>query len=527
MTPHDPSSTSRDRRCTWLVGAAAGALLSVGVPFGIPSSAGIAGALRVLDGGWPCRDFWTIYAPGHFWLLAGLFALFGRQLLVAALAAVVLEAAACALFFRLLRRLDVERRFAALAALAFAGTLLKTAPTLTTYPPLLVAGLLGITRTIAAAATPTRRNALMAGAWFGVAAWFKHDVAAYLAVAACAGLAAATARRPRREVATAAGFFAAGAVAAALPVALLLAAAGGRDAWNDLVVFPLTDFPTTRPQTYPMLVESWRASVGASRRVGALLEWVRHWMPVWTWLVLLATTWRRRSVSSPARLAAAVAALVALPLFFAAAHVQINTHILSMGAVVIGALAVEWPTRPARVAAALLCAAALANAPARMLARAVDVARTGRTIDVPGAAGIVASAREAGEVEVVARLVRELTAPGEPIYVGVARHDAVVISRPELYLLFDRPCATRYAELHPGIVDREEVQREIQADLDRRRVRVVVLWHVGWSDDRFDEIRAQRRRLLPGTGATLLDDALQRDFAQVAQFGELEVRVRR
>jgi hypothetical protein len=531
-----PASAS-DRRVALLVAALSLALFALGAPLGVPFSAGVAGALEILEGGWPYRDFWTIYAPGHFFLLAGLFALFGRELLVAALAAAAFGAAACALLFLALRRLHVKRGVAALAALAFAGVLFRTAPTLCSYAPALACGLAGIERTLAAAAAPARRPALAAGAWFGAAAWFKHDVAAYLFASALAAIAAPALLRRRRAQPGALLPLVLGAAGALLPMAALVAATGGREAWRDLFLFPLTGFAAARPEKYPTLIDSWQAARGDLARASAALQWVRHWAPAWTWIALLVLAWRRRSHLLSERLAAAALASVALPLFFAAAQVQTNTHILSMSGLVLGTVAVAWWDQgagrarglgaAARAAATLLLLAALADEPARSAAKALDLARRGRTIDAPGAAFILVAPREAEEIEGAARRVRELCAPGEPIYVGVARHDAVVISRPELYLLLDRPNATRYGELHPAIVDREEAQREIAADLDRKGVRVVVLWHVGWPAARFDEIRARRGEVLPGTGSTFLDSWLSLRFESAGRFGELEILVRR
>ena len=42
----------------------------------------LVGADRVLRGDMPYRDFWTLYGPGSYYLLAGLFRLFGEFALV-------------------------------------------------------------------------------------------------------------------------------------------------------------------------------------------------------------------------------------------------------------------------------------------------------------------------------------------------------------------------------------------------------------------------------------------------------------
>jgi hypothetical protein len=419
--------------------------------------------------------------------------------------------------------------------------LFKAAPTLTTYQPLLVCGLAGLTRTVAAAQTRARRDAFLAGLWLGAAALFKHDVAAYLLVAALAALVAAMVLRPVRGAPPIALPLVAGAAALLVPAALLVAVTGGRDAWQDLVVFPLGDFPASRPEKYPLLRDAWSAPAGGRGRVSALLQWLRHWAPVWCWIVLAANAWRGRASASPARFAAAIVALLLLPLFFAAAHVQVNTHIWSMSALTLGLLAIAGSDRiagagrravPARRAskilfggAALLYAAALADDPFRQAQRAGWVLLAGRTFDAPGAAGVMASAREAAEIEGAARLVRELTTEDEPIHVAVTRHDAVVVSRPELYLLLGRRAATRYTELHPGIVDREPAQREIIDQLSK--VRVIVRWRFGWSKERLDEIRARRQAAIPGTGATLLDEWIDSHYERAGEYGELEVLLRR
>ena len=41
------------------------------------------GSTRVLDGDVPYKDFWAIYPPGQFYILAGIIKLFGPNLLIA------------------------------------------------------------------------------------------------------------------------------------------------------------------------------------------------------------------------------------------------------------------------------------------------------------------------------------------------------------------------------------------------------------------------------------------------------------
>ena len=79
-----------------LVALAAFALFSLDWRNGLYGGVAEVGAMRVLAGDLPYRDFWTLYAPGQFYLLAGLFAVFGLQWLVSPIAASVLLAGATA-----------------------------------------------------------------------------------------------------------------------------------------------------------------------------------------------------------------------------------------------------------------------------------------------------------------------------------------------------------------------------------------------------------------------------------------------
>ncbi|MBL8841464.1 MAG: hypothetical protein JNL90_08045 [Planctomycetes bacterium] len=505
-------------------------LLLPSAPFGVPGGVGGAGALAWLDGRLPYGGFWTMYAPGHFGLLAGLFALFGRATLVGTVAALLLLAGACGVLTRLLLRLRVAPSLAAAAALLFAASQWRLAATLTSWHPALLLLAVAFERLLAALQDGRARDGWLAGLCFGAAAWSKHDVAAYGCAAAllgtllCAGGAAARATALR--VASGAALVAGAGVAA-------VASMGGSAAWEALVRFPLTEFALSRPERYPTLLAALDAARGPQQQLEAIGRWLTHHAPLWIAIAALLVAWIERRRLAAAQRAALLAAAAAAFAFFAAAHVQINTHLATLTALSLTLLAAAGSAaRRAGGAArgglalfALAYVAALAIEPARAAVRALDLARHGAWVDAPGATLLRAPARDAAALSALARRIDELAAPGEPLFIGLHRHDVLLTSAPWLHLLLQRPQATRYAELHPAIADRAAAQQEIVADLDH--VRVVVLWHVGWPAERFAELRERRAALLPGSGATLLDERLARDFAPAGRYGEYEVRVRR
>ena len=92
---------------------------------------------------------------------------------------------------------------------------------------------------------------------------------------------------------------------------------------------------------------------------------------------------------------------------------------------------------------------------------------------------------------------------------------------PLLYVLAGRPNPTRYDIQAPGVVTSEPVQRELVADLERTRPRVIV------RDT--SRVTAAREPNAAGrsSGVTLLDDHIARAYREVERFGAFVVLARR
>ena len=165
-----------------VVGLGAFLCLLPGAFFGVPNKP-MAGACRILDGEVIYRDFWTVYAPGSYYAIAGLLALFGRYVIVQALAGVALRALAVGLYFAILRRVGASLR----AALALAGitavALFEIAPELGTYAGALPGMLAAWLAAVGYAGGGSARSLFLGGLALGLGATFKHDVALYAALA--------------------------------------------------------------------------------------------------------------------------------------------------------------------------------------------------------------------------------------------------------------------------------------------------------------------------------------------------------
>lgn len=531
------------------VAAAAFALFALTSLQGFPNGIALVGAERVLEGGVPYRDFWTMYAPGQFYLLAGLFALFGTHTLVSSLAGTLLSASAVGLGYRLVARLTGRRAYALAASVLFVTVFLNAGyfASVTSYTPVVFCVLLALNMFERHLARGGDRVLVGAGLAVGVGALFKHDVGGYTGVAILAGLLVfrllpgegRAQRNPLRDPL----IFGIAAAIPVLPVIAALAVVAGYDAFWDTIWFPATIFGDVRGNAYPSLLPT---GLYHPWKVQHLLNWCQYVyfaLPTLIWLTSLPATavaaWRRQTRTAALGTTFAVAFLF----HYLAAQVQINTHIISMTvyAICLGALMLpasisrrgEARIPGARALAAVVAAGwfvTLAAQPAFKLPvvqRALGLPPQIRTaLPLPMASNAKLLRDRTESLAALAEYVHRRVPPGRPIYVGVRRHDVLIISMPHLYFLLERPPATRYQELHSGVVDTAPVQAEIIRDLKDRNVRLIVLADP-FRDDVLDRIKRLKRQKQPQVGATELDGFIRANFVQTERFGEFSVWLRK
>lgn len=523
-----------------------------GIFWGIPFGKALVGGMHVLGGDVPYRDFWTMYAPGQFYAMAGVFGLFGRELLVQATLAVILTASAIGFFFSLCRRAGIPRPTSWVLAGMAILFLWRTSPELSHWPLALALYMAGLDRVAAYFQQGGPGRLLMAGVLFGLTAACKHDVGGYMALASMLAVTlawfAAGKRRPPywQHPLKAVLLIGLGSACIVLPVIVALWISAGPDAWHDLIVFPSGEFRSVRAEGYAGLVpalgpvRAWLAEPArlelARDAFTSQARWIYLLFPQFAMpLGLGSLVWLRRRMP-PVALAHALLVLCCLPFFWAAAHVQANTHIFSMAlmTLILGGLAwsalaggsSRWP-RPVLAVACAIYFAALCTPAGMQLSLVVMHWKESRVLSLPGAHGVRVSAAEHALYTAVTEFVQRRTRPDEPIYVAVRRHDAIVIGNQRFYFLTRRPSATRYDELHPAVVDRLPVQQEMIRDIEKAGVRCVVLWNFGWSDRRLNQILARRRKNLPDVGADLLDRYIAEHYEPVARYGEYEILWRR
>jgi hypothetical protein len=480
------------------------------------------GAVRVMDGQAPYRDFWAMYGPAQFYVLAGLFRLFEPSIAVERLWDVAVRACLALAVFLVAARLS-SKKLAALSWLlsvvwleyfGFYG-----------YP--IFAGLLFVMLSLYCLLRSFDQPAWLwpAGVLAGVAGLFRHDLAAYVIAAQAIALAGRALARPPEAGPAAPGWlarlraglrralpFLAGLAAVALPAALLLAlTAPVGEMIQQLLVFPATVFPRMRDLPYPPLTGQYFPFYFpfGVYALGAVLAVIQH----------------RSAASDGADRAWGLAAVILFGLFgFNQANVR--SDLIHIPQFFLPAVAI-LPALATGFKPVLARSWRWAAVPVLLLAASLAVPPILNYIDAfPQQPPAWSGLPRAGRVQLpreqlaVAQFLQRMTQPDDRIYSGVGRHDRVFVNDVMLYFLAERHSATRYHELHPGVATTLPVQQEIAADLERHAVKYVVLLTM------FDEVSEPNDSAM-SSGVTFLDDYIRSRYRLSVAFGPYQVLARR
>jgi hypothetical protein len=490
----------------------------------------LTGALRVLQGEFPSRDFYANYGPAQFFLLAavlaatGLDSLAARWLDAAEMAGVVLAA------WLLLRRL-APASWASVGTLAVLLLLLKTRSELWPINPsiLIVLCLVMVLQrrlVEGRGLTPCWPAAWLLAALLLTRYDLMPKVLLGVAVPALAILAVQRQSRPMeigRILVTNGAMLALvlGATLAGLWAMGIL-----RPAISDILTYNTGNYIAMRDLPFP----GWQ--VVARQPLQALVYLaVPALIVAAVALTKLARDLRWQVAQDPRAVALLLLAGATImlftkglvrtePLHMVAANVPAVLLLAIGGAVLTTPLARLVPA-PIRHGAALLALVAGVYAlHGVLLSRGAPetLRRIARGASAEPAGFRVFSA-EAHRMA-AARHVVANTAPDERIFSATGRHDKVFVNDIAFYFLAGRLPGTRWHHYDPGVQTSEAVQRAMIADLERHRVRVVM------RDRSFDEVREPNRSAW-SSGVTRLDDYLDRAFEVDAVFGPITILRRR
>lgn len=298
---------------------------------------------------------------------------------------------------------------------------------------------------------------------------------------------------------------------------------------QDLVIFPLTDFRFARPESYPSLLPFQVYDPSPLIMFDKLCGYLVFTLPFALFCLGLVAMVLAFKEAQSIYVAICITFLAGFVMHYLAAHVQINTHIITLSVYgawvgVIFCRLCQSRIAPKFVRVGKLLAfsvvivwlVALAARPIYWVTKQRRQANV--KLELPTVSGFRVTAYEREILAGLTQYVNEHVPRDQALFVGLNRHDVIIIGNVMIYFVLDRPIAIRYHELHPAIADTARVQQEIIADLEHKNVSVLILKPI-FSDDKLDRTKSFFLKNLPKVGATDLDRFIRENYESVQRFG--------
>jgi hypothetical protein len=502
----------------------------------------VAGAMQVRQGAWPLRDFFTLYGPAQYLLTAGAFSVFGEDLWVSRCLHLGVLAAIGLLVVGAASRLSGGRWWVGVGiAIAWLLVSWRAEPPPGYAAVLATLGLLGAATALAWAAdaaggAAARSRLLVCSLFIGAVATVRWDFGLFgaLAMPVAWWLAGSRGQAWPGVLATLLRLWLPAAGVAAIGLLPFIIAGGAQRWFDEVVLFYAREFETWRGLR---LVAPTLQAANEALALRALWSLARAaWTLVYAFAppLLIAATLlhlaRLRLHGRPAGAATTLAAALACTGLLLLMQMRVRpgwsqgypAFVLALPLLALAAPALERAGAALRWVAAATAMGLFVILPAYVvqgdwrqgaLMRAEPPLARARGVQIDGSAALARWAEYAALVE----HLRRITRPGEPIFSGVTDTSRLFINDAMLYFLVARRPGTRWIEMEPGQTNTARGQHELIEELERSRVRVLVLW-----DKRSFESNASGR----SNGVTDFDDFVRTRFRLDQRFGAYAVMIR-
>jgi hypothetical protein len=502
----------------------------------------LTAAMRVLHGQIPHRDFYANYGPAQFYILAGLFKLFGFSLFIERIYDLVLRALVVSAVYTICSfycRRWIAASAAALTAMWFIGV--RMTPASPVVPVSLLALVSSSLLPPAFHTKVSAKRAFTAGAIAGAAVLFRYDVGVALFVVHSCVIAIATYSRLHGTSKALRSFWSlywpyslGFSIPTLLPLLYYLTAGPITPLVHDVIVYPATLYPRMRrlPLSWnvavylPILISIFSLFLLLVRRNKMAhdanrIEQVpdqQDWQPfVWTFAILVAVLYFKGFVRiSPLQMY--LSSVCSFPLLAVllqnrfAFSARVRFFILALASVVfIIATGSAWRETKCLYIERQSVAENLISSP-----RQTTTSSRSQWCDTPSplTKGLC-FCPDQHRVQTIL-FITSHTSPGQKLFIGLTRHDRIYGNDNLIYFATQRLPATRWSHFDPGLQNSYPVQVEMIQELEQNVPPYVAL------DSEFEQFH-EPNDSSKSSGVTLLDDYLHTHYHPVAVFGPLSI----
>ena len=513
----------------------------------------LTGAMRVAAGAVPHRDFYANYGPGQFYVLAGLFDLFGQTVLVERLYDLVVKAGIVCFVYVLASYL-MRPPYSALAT-AFCllwVAVVQDHPVYPIWPSLLL--ILASVRIVLPVfyGRYSAARLFIAGLCAGGVVLFRYDMGLLALVVLSVFFILIGLNEPHpfgrgaRLASMLAPFWGAAGLLLIVLASVYISYGIAGDFVFQIIAYPSSYYAEMRGLPFPTATQSYDIYTHT------LLDMIVYMPPlvISSFILLMLVQYREWNSSRARRFEAGISTLIAclaLGLYFKGV---VRVKISQMMSSIIPSLIVfayvldrlmlgQRMPRQRFFAAGVLAVPVVAAVvftlvPSMIWARyyAIRIARANLLDTMKYAQAMIPKGNAPGrderciaehelprarcftvsipEYETV-RFVISHSEPRQPIFVANGVNDKITVNHVTLYFLAGRQPATKWHQFDPGLQNSEPIQAEIVEELKRNQPPLVIL------DSEFDDIN-EPNGSARHSGVTLLDDYIHKNYRTAANF---------
>lgn len=491
----------------------------------------VTGALRILEGGIPYRDFWTLYAPGEFYALAGIFKIFGISLKTVTLFTIVILSLIVCSVYIFIKRLCAQSL--SVLALLFSLGWLKSYMVYNRPWQLAILFYILCCFTFLNFINSNRNKWLViTGILLGMMGIFRQDFGFYifnciflvvllkeLNFYKDKGWKDRLAFVVKKEI-----YFISGSLIILLPLFLgLIFNSALKEFVRDTVFFPIAIYPKVRSLPFPQLklhtLEFYLPLFvflssgirllfyGWSDKAGKSIDWLTLFLLLsGISLFNYSSTRSDKAHLLPTMIIAILLFTLSLDRFLKNNSTFFRKSIMLFLLFALSFILLFFSAKPAFLKIKYLYK---------------HKAQT--EINIARAKGFYDGSEHAQSQAMAIRYIQDNTEQNEKIFIGNSKHDKVLTSDVLFYFLSERLSATKYYELHPGLTNTRGIQEQIVNDIIKANVRYIVLW----AEDPMNIYINEPNDSSKSSGVNDLDDFIKEKYQIEKKIGNYLILCRR
>lgn len=478
--------------------------MAIGIQYGLSQhdeGAFVYTATRVMNGEIPYRDFWTFYPPGQFYLLAFLFKIFGKSLIAVRILSIILQSSIVICIYILVKKIVNKNCVAFITAIL--AILYVPGPFnygYYSYPiiPAMLFSILSCILLINFISDQKNSKIIFAGLLTGVTALFRHDIGFYTFLSEIIVLIIFLRNFRYISVKCVLRYFVGFSIIVLPTFIFFIYHVGFNELISNLIIFPIVKYPEYRSLPYPSptaISEVMINIIGNNTilyKTLSFLQYIPFYFPVIVFvfaIIQIIFYIKNKKVLVERELLIILLVLFGIT-FFNQARIRSGTcHLFAtiIPAIILSPMIIYnlIQKNSSKILHGIVIFFII---PLIFLSLGFDSIKLKLSylirlytselapLEFKVSKNIVVLKNIAKETNNTVNFIRSKTPIGEKIFVANPRHDKVFVTDMMFYFLSERDSATKYYDLHPGLVTTKEIQKKIIEELNRFNVQYIVVW---------------------------------------------------